>query len=191
MSAIISPCGLYRYRLERSIGGLLAGPTVAWIMVNPSTADAATDDATIRKVVGFSERLGFGHIVVGNLFAFRATDIRALRTAADPIGPYGGDHLRSIMRGAEKVIVAWGPCAKLPRWLRNRWMEVAGIAEANRIQLWCLGTAQDGHPLHPLMLGYDRPLRLWERPSVPALPATDALAAVKAGEDENGRAARG
>lgn len=166
MSAIISPCGLYRYRLERSIGGFLAGPSVAWIMVNPSTADAETDDATIRKVIGFSERLGFGEIVVGNLFAYRATDIQALRTAADPIGPYGGDHLRAIMRGAEKVIVAWGPCAKLPRRLRNRWMEVAGIAEVNRISLWCLGTARDGHPLHPLMLGYDRRLRRWQRPGV-------------------------
>ncbi|MET3414959.1 DUF1643 domain-containing protein [Methylobacterium sp. 1030] len=73
----------------------------------------------MTEAVSFSERLEFGHIVVGNLFAFRATDIRTLRTAADSIGPYGGDHLRAIMRGAEKVIVAWGPCAKLPRWLRN------------------------------------------------------------------------
>src|SRR3954451_2301972 len=41
-------------------------------MVNPSTADAETDDPTIRKVKGFSERAGYGHIIVGNLFAFRA-----------------------------------------------------------------------------------------------------------------------
>lgn len=170
MSAVISPCGLYRYRLERSIGGFLAGPTVAWIMVNPSTADAETDDATIRKVIGFSERLGFGDIVVGNLFAFRATDIRALRTAVDPIGPHGDAYLSTIMRGAEKVIVAWGPCAKLPRWLRSRWTEVAGIAEANSTPLWCLGTAQDGHPLHPLMLGYERRLRLWQRPDRASAP---------------------
>ncbi|GEP09883.1 DUF1643 domain-containing protein [Methylobacterium gnaphalii] len=169
MSAIISPCGAYRYRLERSIGGLLAGPTFAWIMVNPSTADAEANDHTIRKVIGFSERLGAGHIVVGNLFAYRATDIRALRTAADPIGVDGGDHLRAIMREAKKVIVAWGPCAKLPRWLRNRWMEVAGIAEANGIPLWCLGTAQDGHPLHPLTLGYERSLSIWKRPDLEAL----------------------
>ncbi|MEG9524632.1 MAG: DUF1643 domain-containing protein, partial [Hyphomicrobiales bacterium] len=85
---------------------------------------------------------------------------------------YGGEHLRAIMRSAEKVIVAWGPCAKLPRWLRNRWMEVAGIAKANQIPLWCLGTAQDGHPLHPLMLGYGRRLRIWERPE--AIRSTEA-----------------
>src|SRR3954453_6805455 len=62
MSAIISPGGPYRYRLERSIGGFLAGPTEPWIMVNSSRADFETDDATIRKVIGFSKRLGFGHI---------------------------------------------------------------------------------------------------------------------------------
>lgn len=168
MSAIFSPCGRYRYRLERDLGGLLAGPTVAWIMVNPSTADAEADDPTIRKVIGFSRRLGAGRIVVGNLFAYRATDIRALRMAADAIGPYGGDHMRAIVREADTVIVAWGPRAKLAACLRNRWMEVAGFAEAYRIPLWCLGTAQDGHPLHPLMLGYDRRLSLWQRPDIEA-----------------------
>ncbi len=167
MSAIISDCGLYRYRLERDLGGMLAGPTVAWIMVNPSTADATADDPTIRKVLGFSRRLGAGRIIVGNLFSDRATDIKALRTAADPVGIEGGDHLRRIMREADKVIVAWGPCAKLPKWLRNRWMEVVGIAEAHGIPLLCIGTAQDGHPLHPLMQGYDRPFVPWSAPLSP------------------------
>ena len=72
-SAVISDCGRYRYRLERH--GLSGAGAVAWIMVNPSTADATTDDATIRKVVGFSERMGAGWLIVGNKFAYRATDI--------------------------------------------------------------------------------------------------------------------
>lgn len=165
MGAIISPCGTYRYRLERDLGGLLGnGKTVAWIMVNPSTADATENDPTIRKVIGFSRRLGFGRIVVGNLFAFRATDIKALRAAADPIGPEAGDHFRRIMDEAETVIVAWGPCSKLPKWLRRRWCEITGYAQARGITLMCLGTAQDGHPLHPLMLGYERPLIPWVSP---------------------------
>lgn len=86
MNAVISPGVAYRYRWERNIGGFQAGPSVAWIMVTPSTANAETDDATIRTRVGVSERLGFGHIVVGTLFAVRATDIRAFRAAADPVG---------------------------------------------------------------------------------------------------------
>lgn len=51
MSAIISECGLYRVRLERDLGR--AGPAVAILGVNPSTADATANDATIRKDIGF------------------------------------------------------------------------------------------------------------------------------------------
>ncbi|MDV2988532.1 UNVERIFIED_CONTAM: DUF1643 domain-containing protein [Methylobacteriaceae bacterium AG10] len=174
MSAILSPCGLYRYRLERDLGGLLAGPTLAWIMVNPSTADAETDDATIRKVIGFSQRLGAGRLIVGNLFAFRATDIKALRTAADPVGLDADRHLRAIFEAAVRIIVAWGPVAKVPPHLRTRWRRPVEFAHALGRELMCLGTAQDGHPLHPLMLGYDRPLVPWSPPGSPNSPTTGA-----------------
>lgn len=174
MSAILSPCGLYRYRLERDLGGLISGPTVAWIMVNPSTADATADDPTIRKVIGFSQRMGARRIIVGNLFAFRATDIKALRTAADPVGPDGDQHLWQIMAAAGRIVVAWGPCAKLPKDLRRRWREVVDIAELRGLPLFCIGTAGDGHLLHPLMPSYDRPILPWSPPGSPASPPTES-----------------
>jgi hypothetical protein len=162
VSAIISPCGLYRYRLERH--GLAGAGAVAWIMVNPSTADATQDDATIRKVIGFTERMGGGFAIVGNKFAYRATDVRELRTAADPRGPENDAHLEAIMREAPVVIAAWGPLAKLPDHLRRRWRTVCGIADRAGVKLMCFGTAQDGQPRHPLMLAYDTPLVEWRRP---------------------------
>lgn len=165
-SAIFSsevPTPLYRYRLERFIAE--SGPTIAWIMVNPSVADATADDATIRKVMGFSRRLGAGRVVVGNLFAFRATDIKGLRTAADPIGLENDGHLRRIIRDATTCIVAWGPCAKLPPHLRRRWRQFNDMAAAAGVRLMCLGTAQDGQPRHPLMQGYDRQLVPWIPPN--------------------------
>jgi hypothetical protein len=164
MTAILSDCGTYRYRLERDLG-FLTGSTLAFIMVNPSTADAERDDATIRKVKGFAVRHGARRIIVANLFAYRATDIKALRVAPDPVGPLGDHHLHRAIDEADRVIVAWGPAAKLPKRLRSRWREAAGHAQARGISLYCLGVAQDGHPKHPLMLGYDSPLELW-----PGLP---------------------
>lgn len=161
-SAVISPCGNYRYRLERH--GLSGAGAVAWLMVNPSTADAAQDDATIRKVVGFTERLGGGRAIVGNKFAYRATDVRELRTAADPRGPENNAHLLRIMGDAPVVIAAWGPLAKLPAQLQRRWRTVCDMADHAGVQLMCLGTAQDGQPRHPLMLAYDTPLVPWKRP---------------------------
>jgi hypothetical protein len=167
-SAIISDCGLYRYRLERH--GLAGAGAIAWIMVNPSTADATEDDATIRKVIGFTERLGGGWAIVGNKFAYRATDIRDLH-ALDPVrgpaiarGPDNDRHLAEIMRAAPVVIAAWGPLNKLPKSLRRRWRTVCQIADEAGAKLLCLGTAQDGQPRHPLMLAYDTPLVEWRAP---------------------------
>lgn len=158
-SAVISACGRYRYRLERQVG---AGPRVAaFIMVNPSTADGEVDDPTIRKLIGFSRRHFIGRFIVGNKFAYRATDVKALRSAPDPIGPENDRHLEQIMREADLAIVAWGPLNKLPPHLRSRWEDIADLAQRIGRTLQCLGTAKDGHPRHPLMLGYDSELTTW------------------------------
>jgi hypothetical protein len=158
VSALISACGKYRYRLDRD--GLSGKGTVVWIMVNPSTADATEDDATIRRVRGFSQRLGFARFTVGNLFAYRATDVRELRTVADPIGPRNDDQLHLMVGSADLVIVAWGPVAKQPPVLRDRFKTVIKMIP----KPMCLGVAQDGHPRHPLMLANDTPLQNWRPP---------------------------
>lgn len=165
-SAIISPCGIYRYRLERSWeeGVELYGQTTV-IMVNPSTADAESDDATIRKLIGFG-RGRWAHIVVGNLFAYRSTDVREIAKAADPIGPENDEHLRQMIGEASRLIFAWGPAAKLPKQLRTRWMEIYVMAHQLGKEPLSIGpTAKDGHPCHPLMLSYDRQLQPWRPPA--------------------------
>jgi hypothetical protein len=72
VNAIISPCGLYRYRLERTVA--MTGPVYAFFGVNPSTADASIDDATVRKWIGFTKKWGGSRFIVGNVFAYRSTD---------------------------------------------------------------------------------------------------------------------
>jgi hypothetical protein len=158
-SAIISECGLYRPRLDRDLG--FPGLVAAILGVNPSTADGETDDATIRKDYGFCRRNGIGRFIKGNKFAFRATDVRELRAAADPIGPTNDAYLEQMMREADIVIAAWGPLSKLPPHLRGRWKRVASIARDVGKPLYCFGTAQDGQPRHTLMLAYDTPLVEW------------------------------
>lgn len=158
-SAIISDCGLYRYRLERAGEG--EGVT-AIIMVNPSTADALADDPTIRKLKGFGQRNGWGRLVVGNLFAWRATDVRELGTAADPIGPLNDMHLRRMMVEADRVVFAWGPVTKQPRAVRERWRDVARMAAIAGHRPLSIGApAKCGHPRHPLMLAYIEPVTPW------------------------------
>lgn len=159
VSAIISDCGQYRYRLERDGPG---GGATAIIMVNPSTADADRDDQTIRKLRGFGQRQGWGRLIVGNLFAFRATDVRELSGVQDPIGPENDRHLAEIFGEVDRVIVAWGPVSKQPRAYRGlRWRRVVNDL-AFGIPLYSIGQpAKCGHPCHPLTLGYDRPIVPW------------------------------
>lgn len=160
MSAIISPCGKYRYRLERDGPG--EGST-AIIMVNPSTADAERDDATIRKLRGFGARNQWGRIIVGNLFAYRATDVRELAGQSDPVGPENDDHLARIIDEANRVIVAWGPVSKQPKHLRDTFRAVGRIAGWSGLH--SIGQpAKCGHPKHPLMLPYDSPILEWRLP---------------------------
>jgi hypothetical protein len=164
-TAVLSACRRYRYQLERNmVSGPGEGRRLAWIMVNPSTADATQDDQTISKCIGFTRRLGFQRLVVGNKFAFRAKEVKDLRTARDPVGPDNDVWLRRIISESDAVLVAWGPLAKLPKQLHSRWRKVVELADREGKALMCLGDAADGHPRHPLMLAYETPLVPWTPP---------------------------
>ena len=162
MSAVISPCGKYRYRLDRPSPDHWV---TAIIMVNPSTADAQNDDATIRKLRGFGERNRWGRLIIGNLFAYRATDVRELGKVSDPIGPENDDHLRRILAEADQVICAWGPVSKQPKQWRSRFLDVVSLIYVTGLKPQSIGDpAKCGHPKHPLMLAYDTPIVEWTRP---------------------------
>lgn len=85
--AILSPCGTWRYRLDRVVAD--EGIVFAYFGVNPSTADADAEDQTTKKWWGFASRNGGRKYIAGNPFAYRTTDVRGLATAADPVGPPG------------------------------------------------------------------------------------------------------
>ncbi len=159
--ARFSPCRRYRYRLERRLG---AGPCATVIMANPSAADAIRDDPTIRRVVGFGLREGWGRILVVNLFGLIASRVDALARADDPLGPDNAGHLGDALAEADLCVAAWGTAAKLPLVLREEWRRAQRLAVASGKQLHCWGITRDGHPRHPLYLPRDCGLRPWNPP---------------------------
>lgn len=161
-SAVISSCGQYRYTLRRTIQP--HGFNACVIMVNPSTADATANDATIRKLMGFGKRFQWGEMTVVNKFAYRATDVKQLRVAAKPIGLLNDGHILEAMLLANIIVVAWGSLGKLPPALQQRWRSIVALAGALDKPLYCLGTCDDGHPKHPVMLSYANQLTIWEPP---------------------------
>ena len=143
MTAVISACGTYRYRLERLWDAEL--PKVAFIMLNPSTADASNDDPTIRRCIGFAKAWGFGGLIVGNLFALRSTDPKALYSHSDPIGPDNDANLRAIALCSEQVICAWGAHGAY----RDRGKHVGVLLDRfNLAALTITGKGEPGHPLY-------------------------------------------
>lgn len=147
-SAVISPCGQYRYMLGRRWG---AGPACVFVMLNPSTADAEQDDPTIRRCIGFAKREGCGGLVVVNLYAFRATDPKGLLTATDPVGSENDAYIAGALSMPERIVVAaWGAGDRMRR--------AKTVLARHPGRFVCLGLSKDGHPRHPLYIKRDQPL---------------------------------
>lgn len=150
-NAVISKCGKYRYYLSRTWDLNLR--RLAWIMLNPSTADAEQDDPTIRRCISFSKKFGYGSIEVINLFAFRATDPKELLTEKDPIGTENYKWLSEC--DAYDYIVAWGSNKFAIEWLKYNAVRLPS-------KMYCLGINKDGSPKHPLYVSSKTELREWK-----------------------------
>jgi hypothetical protein len=144
-SALLSPCGRFRYRLGRRWAD---GPALLFAMLNPSTADADQDDATIRRCIRFAQQEGYAAIEVVNLFAFRATDPKDLRRAGYPVGPENDAHIEAAARETGKACLAWGAnVAGL-----ERPQVVIPLLRRAGAELFVLRMTRSAYPQHPLML---------------------------------------
>jgi hypothetical protein len=155
-SAVISPCGTYRYLLTRQLG---TGTKIAtFIMLNPSTADAERDDPTIRKCIGFARRWECGKLLVVNLFAFRATDPADLRRTAEPAGrenvTWIGHAIHETRLAGGLIVCAWGTHGAH----RDQDLYVLGLLDSWKTKRVALGLTKYGHPKHPLYAPYAAPL---------------------------------
>ncbi len=150
--AVVSDCYTYRYSLFRRWS---VGPVCGFVMLNPSTADAETDDPTIRRCISFAMREGCGALEVFNLFAFRATEPEDMAQAVDPVGPENDRHIvDGLARVDGPIICAWGA-----HWMaRERADQVLAIIGS---RARCLGLTKRGMPRHPLYVKGDAPLVLF------------------------------
>ena len=141
--------GPYRYWLTRRWS---PGPTMALLGINPSVADGSQDDNTIYRGCDFADLSGHGALLMLNPFAWIDTDVRALRTVADPVGPENDQHIRALTASARTVVVGWGPPSKVPAKLRPRFDAVVRMLLGAGVTLHALSLTTDGYPEHPLML---------------------------------------
>jgi len=147
VSATADIRGDYRYSLTRVWDAAL--PNITFVLLNPSTADATQLDPTLRRCVSFAAREGFGGMVVLNLYAFRSPYPRAMKAAADPVGP---DNDRVLAAATGTVVAGWGNNAHPSR-----------VVHALTLlpRLHALSVTKRGNPKHPLYVRGDAPLIEW------------------------------
>ena len=159
--AVFDHDGLKRYMLLRCWApSPSVVRTVNFIGLNPSLAGRETNDATIRKEIGFATRWGFNRLIATNLIPVVSTDPWELpnwsgfdRTNQDYV---------STWLAADLVVAAWGavPIALaerigLPEYLY--WL----TQQIGDKPLYCIGTTVKGMPLHPSRAAYTSQPVLW------------------------------
>jgi len=134
----------YRYTLWRRWGD---GRVVQFIGLNPSTADETVDDPTIRRCVTYAKQWGFDALCMTNLFAFRATEPKNMKAAADPVGPENNKWLVNVSINSGLIVASWGT--------HGVFMERDQRVHRLILNMKCLKLTKDGHPSHPLYLKKD------------------------------------
>lgn len=153
--AVISDCGKYRYLLRRTWDH--DKPRALLVMLNPSTADASQDDATIRSCVRLLSGLEYGSMEVVNVFGLRATDPAELSKVPDPIGPQNERVVAAAIGRCDVVVCAWGahPLAA------SKTTFLLSFIQSRKPAIYCFGKTKAGAPKHPLYIKSGTPLAVY------------------------------
>lgn len=139
-----SPCNTYRYKLWRIWDKAL--PKAMCIGLNPSTASATKNDATIGILCRMLRKLGYGGFYMMNLFAFISSKPEKLLACDDPMGENKGK-LKEVAELCDDVIFCWGAFSE------TYGVEDGIIEEYPNAK--CFGVNAKGKPFHPLAMMYN------------------------------------
>ncbi|MFN7900076.1 MAG: DUF1643 domain-containing protein [Synechococcaceae cyanobacterium] len=158
-TARFSRCGRYRWWLERCWWP--QRPSVLFIGLNPSRADAGADDPTLRRLGCFARDWGFGGLEVVNLFSAVATDPRALRRLPDPVGGSTDRWIRhrAVAPRVQAIWLGWGNQGVWRQRDRQVLSLLSHVAPEKR--LLALGATRHGQPRHPLYARAALPCQPW------------------------------
>ena len=139
----------YRYELWRFWDE--SKSPILFTLLNPSIADENTNDATIERCQRRARLLGYGGLIVCNLFAFCSTSPGKLYDVDDPVGQDNDRVLLARAKTAGLVVCGWGTHGAF----KGRGPAVLAMLRANAITPHALKINADGSPQHPLYVAYD------------------------------------
>jgi len=140
-SATFSDCRKYRYVLMRSWAPEKG--MVAFIGLNPSTANEDDDDNTITKVQKIAYHNGFGGIYMINLFGIISSDPDYIYQVKDPVGEFTDHVIKEISDLSRCLVACWG------NFKQAKGRDAQVTAMLGR-KLSYLHINKNGSPKHPL-----------------------------------------
>lgn len=160
--AKFSECDRYRYQLWRDWS---SDPppdgrddwelsTAVFIGLNPSTADAVKNDATVTRCIAHAKRWNCYRMFMMNLFAWRATDPKEMKAQGSPIGPENDFWLLETIRASQIVVACWGNHGSH----MQRSGEVKVMLRNAGVSVKCFAVNGTGEPKHPLYVRSDQEL---------------------------------
>lgn len=124
---------------------------VAFVGLNPSTANETVNDPTVRRCINFARKWGYGGIYMLNIFAYRATDPSEMKKQEHLDLQDNIEKIVEVARECDLVVGCWGVHGSF----MGQGKKVVEVLGKNGIKLYCLGITKDGHPKHPLYLRGD------------------------------------
>lgn len=142
--AVFSNDKRYRYQLKRIWNVDL--PQVLFIGLNPSTGDNQKNDPTIKRLMGFTKRWGYGGFTLCNLYAYCTPSPKKLFTKSYPIGSKNDQWIQKSLSGMDRIVLIYGNHGKK----HNRDKAVLSLLDAP----YCIAISKLRMPKHPLYLKY-------------------------------------
>lgn len=148
----------FRLMLRREFYSVRGESRVMVCMLNPSTAGAEKDDATIRVLMKYIFRMRRRELIVVNLSPLISTDPTNLRYDLNLNGEREA-YEESFKRIREHfvlwgpdltVIAAWGANAYGSPTLVDRMVAFKKVVWERRMRLHAFATTRKGYPWHPL-----------------------------------------
>ncbi len=160
----------YRYRLNRRINK--SRKEIIFIGLNPSTADEEVNDATLIRLINFSDSWGYGSLVVVNLFARISTSPRFLKSCVNPIGSLNNHVLKKKLKDWSEdefcdLWLGWGVNGSFMKRDRTILREIQKYSlkktkKLSKAQMpLALGLTKGGFPRHPLYMASSSHLQIF------------------------------
>lgn len=145
--AIFSPNKYHRYLLWRIWD--YRKPMLMYIGLNPSTANGKEDDNTIRRLIHFSKKHGFGGFYITNLYSVISTDSDKLKKLKVKNDTIGNEFQRVYIKRSEAVCLMWGDKRAIGR---DKLVISLVVLNVPSNKIYCFGKTKKGNPKHPLYL---------------------------------------